>query len=1306
MHAFTRTRWTALTALLALSFVVSIAATAWGKPAPDYRGRGFRLFARSASAIGGNRVSCGILSTGQVCTDSTGASTAGGGFWPRGSLNQYVFNSGLQIAGVFDSTAPFSWRGTTDGAFFFNARGGGNGTEVTQIYRSSDPDDAANWPAAARVPLGDATADLYAPTLQGKLKASDQDVWFMSWEGDPSRLGGRQHPLGIAVESRGMAFSSAGKEDFIFFVYTFYNVTCTGCYGSARTEIRGTLDSLGNQFQTQVGARFGELMPAAGYSLNNLYVAFGADMDVTLEESGSNYDGVNVPFAMGYTYEEAFAAEPSWKFDPQIYHPPFFAGAGFVGVKYLKSPVVAGNEVGLTLFGATTNGGQFSDPRDTKALYRYLSGTNSAATGDDECNVGDVKITKICFVNQGSAADMRFFQASGPFTLGPGEFSSIVVAYIFSAPVRSGGCTGPSVCGSLQPQVPTGSLTRMNAVDSISNPALCCNTVDTMTGYNGYSGDLNADGKVDQNELITIPGSLLGKGITAQAVFDAKFSQPLPPDAPSFYAVPGDNQVSILWRPSATEAAGDPYYATSQTPLQYDPNYRQFDVAGYRVYRNRSGDPSQMVLLAQYNYIDDGHATITDQTGQMNGADESGGFAGGNEWGCWAPLGIFNTCTDAGTVNGVATIAPITHNIAAEGLVQATSAAALLDGNAIVTEADTLLTGGSNKLVCGAVTCPALSADAGVPFVYVDNTARNNLTYYYTVTAFDANSIRSGPSSLESARVLAKVTPTVFPSNAPSSGSLAISPAGRGVDLTTITPTAPTLDATTGQFSGRQQPPNGASFAFAGQFVPQLFQGAHTVNIILTDLTLGDARYGIDATYTFKAISGTDTVDIPTFALTPPLGSPNASATSAPFPVAKVDSAQAETYKVPTDFTFFGQVTTALTAYQITNSQGRGCADGAVTPPSAFPNCDFFGPRWYAGTNESTPNPNAGNTGGVGLPTQSNAGALPGINMINWPSSFGSMNNGWRAVDAQLGAAIRAADIRVYWGATPGTVDSVMDLTNNVPVPWDSTEFKGGYAFVNTSGTNAAGSFDGRPTVLTFADLGCYEPFMTQGAGVEEAVACSAATPFRLDNHAEAGAISFMGPSGASSTTSPVATNPGFIMVVAGEWFMFELAPGAPLPSNTDWTLRSYIGSIFQNNSGAYTFRGGLRTASAIGAGFAVTYQAQNQLVAPSDPQQSVANVHTVPDPYYVTSTLEQTTDAKQIKFVNLPANATIRIYTTSGVLVQILEHSGKTGGVETWGVRNRNNQFVASGVYFYSVEDADTGARKVGRMTIVQYAR
>jgi hypothetical protein len=97
--------------------------------------------------------------------------------------------------------------------------------------------------------------------------------------------------------------------------------------------------------------------------------------------------------------------------------------------------------------------------------------------------------------------------------------------------------------------------------------------------------------------------------------------------------------------------------------------------------------------------------------------------------------------------------------------------------------------------------------------------------------------------------------------------------------------------------------------------------------------------------------------------------------------------------------------------------------------------------------------------------------------------------------------------------------------------------------------------------------------------------------------------------------------------------------------------------------------------------------------------------VHTVPDPYYVTSSFETSTDDKIIKFINLPAQAIIRIYSSSGVLVSILEHNSTTlGGDETWNVRNRNNQVVASGVYFYHIEAG--GARRIGRFTVVNFAQ
>src|SRR5437667_9310466 len=48
-------------------------------------------------------------------------------------------------------------------------------------------------------------------------------------------------------------------------------------------------------------------------------------------------------------------------------------------------------------------------------------------------------------------------------------------------------------------------------------------------------------------------------------------------------------------------------------------------------------------------------------------------------------------------------------------------------------------------------------------FAYIDQSVRNDFTYFYTVTAFDVNSLRSGPSSLESPKITKQVTPRHAP---------------------------------------------------------------------------------------------------------------------------------------------------------------------------------------------------------------------------------------------------------------------------------------------------------------------------------------------------------------------------------------------------------------------------------------------------------------------------------------------------------------------------------------------------------------
>ena len=65
---------------------------------------------------------------------------------------------------------------------------------------------------------------------------------------------------------------------------------------------------------------------------------------------------------------------------------------------------------------------------------------------------------------------------------------------------------------------------------------------------------------------------------------------------------------------------------------------------------------------------------------------------------------------------------------------------------------------------------------------------------------------------------------------------------------------------------------------------------------------------------------------------------------------------------------------------------------------------------------------------------------------------------------------------------------------------------------------------------------------------------------------------------------------------------------------------------------------------------YELEYDVVNQLVAPT--RNDLSQVHTVPDPYYVSSKFQSTSQAKIIEFVHLPADCIIRIYSLSGVLV------------------------------------------------------
>jgi hypothetical protein len=1348
MHSLFRKRGAILTGLLALILAAVTPTLASAKPEPGAKGRGFRMFARPLGALTVNRVYCGLSSTGEVCVDSTNSSTIGGGFWPKGTANQYVFNSGLQIAGIIGPDGG-DWADDTTGAFFFDPKGTTqHGEQVQPIFNTQNPvdnafisDQSSTDPVAlaARVPETDANGLLFNNLLRGRTAASQGDVWWLSWDGNPGLLAGRPHPLGVVVEQRGLGWNfPSGNEDIVYFIYTFYNITSINPadYAAVRPGMREILIQQANTFQQRNEATFGISIPDGGYTITNMFANFAADMDVG--DAGQNYASVNVPFALGYTYEHTFSQFAGWAFDDAtIFGDPFFKGTGFVGVKYLKSPEVGGVEVGLSLFSNTTNGGgDLNDPANVKQLYRYISGTLSTSFGDGACNFNPLT-QKICFIRQTSAADVRFFQSSGPLTLAPGEFGSVSVAYLFSASVATG---GTSVCPSCD--IKPGAATIIANMDDPATVNLGVNPIDSITGFLD-ANDANLDGVLTQNEFTVVPGSLLGKAKVAQAVFDAGFLLPFAPEPPDFFLIPGDNQVTVMWRASPTEQTGDPFFAianqatvlcdpndpgSGQCPnALYDPNYREFDVEGYRVYRGRVDAPNSLRLLAQFDYTG---TVITDFAGQINPIATCApeiGVTGG----CPVVFDPIGPGLPRTTGVDIPLVGPIVQ-------VKLGGRVLLATGDAILLSTDTMPTGNANFGSCAPTACPALS-DNGVPFVYVDNGVRNNFRYFYSVSAFDINSFQSGPANLESARITKPVIPRRPASNYENTSDVQVHVVGRGVAMDTIITADPTIDPVTGVFSGPSRPANGLTPAFIG-FVKEVIAAPGAFSITLDSITVGEADEfgccggvapGQPAIYHVTAQSGGNTTVLH-LPLTMNGNSTAPAAGNVIFDAVTIDASLASRFGATGPFTLKGAAFDTLPSLYLAGAPTLGCRIKGAPIAPGLNDCIYNGHRWRDGPTAPTSSPlpsdrllpetfadphtsNCNHDGGNGpvclVVGFNNAGSVTGVDSIHAPQSYTQLIRRWRNVDAVLGPVFRAADMNVYWGAG-GTVDSVIDVTHNVVVPFD-TVFGASWGILNANNPGTSGSSDTRPTVLTANDFTCIypinngdpnNPILNPTLDAANAYPCS--TDAFLEQTATLGSVAFYKDAQTNAIAAPVSGN-GFMFYVTGTVTMFQMSA---LPAaGTVWTVRTYAGiinggnGIGGGNKGPYTFVQAIRPMTVVGAEVQVAFSVVNQVNAPVE--QSLSRVHTVPDPYYVTSEFEQTTDTKVIKFVNLPQDAIVRIYSSSGVLVNLLEHHSTTfGGALDWNVRNRNNQVVASGVYFYHIESGN--ARKVGRFTIVNFAQ
>lgn len=1301
MRSTVWSRFVRTSVLLGIAAVVG-ASAASARPAPDRarRPRALNLFASSGLLLEANRIQCGIDNVGQVCVAFSGSPVGGGGFWPKGTPDQYIFNSGLQLAAVVDPAAGFSWAGDTAGTWFFDPRGDqAGGDPLGSIYNSLDPADLAAWPNGAVV----RDAGIYNPVLLGQDKISDGDAWVRYWEGNPIQLGGRTHPMGIMVEQRAMAWNfPVGNEDIIYFVFTFYNVTArnASAYSGLDPAIQAEVAAVGAQFQDLNEAKFpGLAIPDGGYTLKDMYAAFGMDADVAV--FGDNYSTAFLPFNIGSTYSGTFLPEVGWRFPNDLFGAPFFAGPGFIGVKYLKSPESSpGVEVGLTMFSNTTNGGNFPDAVGDHLLYRRLSGY--LGTGDIQCNPFTdpvvARARRLCYLSQ-LKADARFYQASGPFDLAPGTSATIVVAYIQAAPVA--GVAG-IVIGDANANAPGIPATG----DSIFFRPALVRPIDRVAGWVS-AADANANSVIEQTEVTTVPRSLMNKALVAQAVFDAKFLLPNAPAAPQFFLVPGSNQVTVVWQKSTTETDGDLYFSIASQPFDslgaqnalYDPNFRLLDVEGYRIYRGRTS--SELTLLAQFDYSG---TTFVDYTGAVSYGDLNGDGAVQ----CAPELGLQQDCPVTFDSTWTKTTSQETELVGQLIQVKAGDRVQLANGDVLNLTADTAVVGGGRGFL------PL--RNNGVAFAYTDNNVRNGFTYQYAVTAFDVNSVKSGPSSLESTRITKGVTPRA-PSGQETAGALA-APELLAASGTVLNPNAPvpTIGASTGIFSGPMPPTDGIQVGLAA-FLPQVLgNGSLTVRIDSIQLGMSDLDVLPGAARnTIYYMTGQGAGAPVQFTVALPVNRFDVDETaSTPFEATAIDSGKSARFGGNQTFALFGQAALSTPGVWKLASWGRGDANGAP------PNSAYNGPRWWQPAtpteNENTNNPNGGlcapASGACGNTVQVpnialTSGNIPGVTIFHQQSYGSTPNSPGRLIEGALATVQRAADFRVVWGAG-GAIDTVFDITHGVPVAFSPT-VGATWGILNQASfaaTNQATTGDTKNGLLTWSDIFCVGPIPTYLDLAAQDCGGTAQTPAVLQNTAALSPIAIrdLGSSYAGTAAAGyTATGNGFIFYLNGHFFLMQMAA---LPAaGTVWKARFYAGSITGSAAGGdFAFTPAVRPPAVPGLRVRVLYQGSTFNPATTTAAQ-MERIHTVPDPYYVTNALETSANQKVLNFVNLPAQAVVRIYSVSGVLVNVLTQNDATsGGQLTWNLRNRNNQFVASGVYFYHVEAPD-GKTKVGRFTVVNFA-
>jgi hypothetical protein len=172
--------------------------------------------------------------------------------------------------------------------------------------------------------------------------------------------------------------------------------------------------------------------------------------------------------------------------------------------------------------------------------------------------------------------------------------------------------------------------------------------------------------------------------------------------------------------------------------------------------------------------------------------------------------------------------------------------------------------------------------------------------------------------------------------------------------------------------------------------------------------------------------------------------------------------------------------------------------------------------------------------------------------------------------------------------------------------------------------------------------------------------------------------------------------------------YIIDYPPGAPTDNcDTCWlfvdqaNLAGFTSHYAVTSIDTLHYTNSDYTESAINQSEIVTIQPS------TPPANDLERVHVVPNPFRGSAEWDPAPGQNRVHFVNLPAGATVRIFTSNAELVRELvqnpnANAGGTTGDLAWDLKNADGRNVVSGIYMYQVESTQ-GRTVKGHFVIIR---